>query len=578
MQNIQRTILWIIFSLSILFIWDAWQKATGQPSMFGPRPTATPAASSGAPGASKSGKDAIPTASPGAAAVPSASTPVAASSNSAAADASKPAATQLITVVTDVLKLEIDVNGGEVRRAELLQQRAQDSNGNFVLLSSEAGKYYVAQSGLIGATEGAERFPNHRSSMSLVDAQPGTTITLAPGAESVQVKLQGQSGGVKLVKTYTIKRGSYELGVTNEVSNLSDKPVAPTLYMQLTRDGNKPPGESQFYSTFTGPAIYTEEKKFQKVEFTDIEKNKADHVKVAKDGWVGVIQHYFVSAWVPTENASREYETAMLEKNLFTVRVKQALGAIAPGASSTVVAKLFVGPQDQRALEKVAPGLDLSVDYGFLTPIAKPLFLLLEFLHSKVGNWGWAIVLLTIIVKAAFFPLQAASYRSMARMKAVTPKMMAIREKHSTDKVKMNQAVMELYKTEKINPLGGCLPVVVQIPVFISLYWALLASVEMRNAPWIGWIKDLSLPDPFYILPVLMAITMFIQTKLNPTPPDPLQAKMMMWMPIIFSFMFFFFPAGLVLYWFVNNLFSIAQQWYITRSIEGAKTSAVAAK
>jgi YidC/Oxa1 family membrane protein insertase len=276
-----------------------------------------------------------------------------------------------------------------------------------------------------------------------------------------------------------------------------------------------------------------------------------------------------VAAWVPKQGTPRTFETAKIDNNLYTVRLREPMNEIAPNATVAVDATLYVGPQDQRVLEEVAPGLDLVVDYSWLTVIAKPLFSLMQFLHGIVQNWGWAIVLLTLIVKLAFFPLQAASYRSMAKMKKVGPKLQQLRERFGDDRVKMNQAMMELYKTEKINPLGGCLPIVVQIPVFLALYWVLFASVEMRDAPWIGWIKDLSAPDPFYILPLLMAVSMFAQTKLNPVPPDPLQAKMMMWMPLIFSVMFFFFPAGLVLYWLVNNLFSIAQQWVITRRIEG---------
>jgi YidC/Oxa1 family membrane protein insertase len=340
--------------------------------------------------------------------------------------------------------------------------------------------------------------------------------------------------------------------------------------MQLTRDGNAPAGDSRFYSTYTGPVIYTEEKKFQKVDFSDIEKGKGDHVKAAPDGWAGIIQHYFVSAWLPTESAPREYFTRKIDTNLYAVGALQPLGEVAPGASVTASTRLLIAPQDQRMLETVAPGLDLTVDYGWLTVIAKPIFWLLQYLHGIVGNWGWAIVLLTVLIKTAFFPLQAASYKSMARMKAVTPRLMQLRERYGSDRVRMNQAMMELYKEEKINPLGGCLPIVVQIPVFIALYWVLLASVEMRNAPWILWIHDLAVPDPWYLLPLIMAGTMFIQVKLNPTPPDPVQAKVMMVMPIVFSVMFFFFPAGLVLYWLVNNIYSIAQQWYITKSIEKA--------
>ena len=360
---------------------------------------------------------------------------------------------------------------------------------------------------------------------------------------------------------------------TFEVSkrgNVGTAPMRPVLYMQLTRDGSSPPGDSKFYSTYTGPVVYTEAGKFQKVDFDDIEKGKGDHVKGASDGWLGIIQHYFVSAWVPSENAAREFYTRKIDTNLYAVGATQPLAELAPGASTSASTRLLIAPQDQRMLESVAPGLDLTVDYGWLTVIAKPIFWLLQWLHGIVGNWGWAIVLLTIIIKTLFFPLQAASYRSMARMKAVSPRLMQLRERYGNDRMKMNQAMMELYKEEKINPLGGCLPIVVQIPVFIALYWVLLASVEMRNAPWILWIKDLAVPDPFFVLPLVMAGTMFLQVKLNPTPPDPVQAKVMMMMPIIFSVMFFFFPAGLVLYWLVNNIYSIAQQWTITRAIEKA--------
>jgi YidC/Oxa1 family membrane protein insertase len=283
-----------------------------------------------------------------------------------------------------------------------------------------------------------------------------------------------------------------------------------------------------------------------------------------------VIQHYFVSAWLPTDKVQREYFANRIDNNLYAIGALQPLGDIAPKATASAQSRLLIGPQDQRMLETVAVGLDLTVDYGWLTPVAKPIFWLLEMCHRVVGNWGWAIVLLTIIIKTLFFPLQAASYRSMARMKAVTPRMMQLRERYGSDRVKLNQAMMELYQQEKINPLGGCLPIVVQIPVFIALYWVLLASVEMRNAPWIGWIHDLALPDPYYILPLIMAATMFIQVKLNPTPPDPVQAKVMMFMPLIFSVMFFFFPAGLVLYWLVNNCYSITQQWYITKMMANA--------
>ncbi len=500
-------------------------------------------------------------------------TPAAVPGSAAAGAAGAPAAAQAaapVRVRSDVLAIDIDPVGGQIRRAELLRhksghegEKAKDSN--FVLLHDEPGRVYIAQSGLVGAPQGAS-FPTHRTSFAIADGPR----ELAAGSDKLEVTLTAESGGVKLERTYVLTRGSYVVTVRDKVTNAGEAPVRPTLYMQLTRDGNKPPGESSFYSTYTGPVVYTDEKKFQKVDFSDIEKGKGDYAKAASDGWAGIIQHYFVSAWIPTEKAAREYFTRKIADNLYAVGALQPLGEIAPQASATAETRLLVGPQDQRMLEKVAPGLDLTVDYGWLTAIAKPIFWLLEYLHRLTGNWGWAIVLLTIVIKTAFYPLQAASYRSMARMKAVTPRLMQIRERYGSDRVKMNQAMMELYKEEKINPLGGCLPIVVQIPVFIALYWVLLASVEMRNAPWALWIDDLAAPDPYYILPLVMAGTMFLQVKLNPTPPDPVQAKVMMMMPIVFSVMFFFFPAGLVLYWLVNNVYSIAQQWYITKTIDKA--------
>ena len=563
----QRTILWVIFTMSLLFLWDAWQRHQGQPSMFGgpaPNQTAAPAAP-GAPGAVPPKADASvpaagvpsgPAAVPGAAPAPAAGRPP-------------------VRLANDVMVLDVDPQGGEIQRAELVKfTDADDERLNVVLFDEKPGRLYVAQTGLVGLA--GSSLPNHRTPFTVEDGPR----ELAEGRDTVTLTMSAEQGGVKVVRRYTLSRGSYVVDVKNEVTNVGAEPVKPTLYMQLTRDTHRPPGENQFYSTYTGPVVYTDQDKFQKVDFSSIEKGKAEHSKQADDGWVGVIQHYFVAAWVPAAGVARQFETAKVDTNLYTVRVRQPLAEIAPGASVTVDSTLYVGPQDQQVLARVAPGLDLAVDYGWLTVIAKPLFWLLQALYGIVHNWGWAIVLLTIIVKLAFFPLQAASYRSMAKMKKVTPKLTALRERYGDDRVKMNQAMMELYKTEKINPLGGCLPIVVQIPVFIALYWVLLASVEMRNAPWVLWIKDLSAPDrlfgtipgldmPIGLLPLLMAATMFIQTKLNPTPPDPLQAKMMLWMPLIFSVMFFFFPAGLVLYWLVNNLFSIAQQWVITRRIEG---------
>jgi YidC/Oxa1 family membrane protein insertase len=564
MQNtqFQRTLLWVVFGMSLFLLWDKWQAHNGQPSMFGPSTSQQkPAGGNAVPGAAPAAK--------GDATVPSASAPAGAPAAGAPAPAAGPASEtgKLVKFANDVLSLDIDTLGGQVKRSELLQHKdLEDKTRNVVLLQDVQGSLYIAQSGWVGAPQGAS-FPTHRTSFTVVDGPKEA------GGGS-QLVLSAESGGLKVVRTLTLKKGEYVLEVKDELTNAGTTPLTPTLYAQLTRDGNKPAGESKFYSTYTGPVVYTEKGHFQKVDFSDIEKGKASFEKSAGDGWLGIIQHYFVAAWIPADKLAREYYADRVDTNLYRVGAKAALPELAPGASTSVVSKLLVSPQDQHTLEKIATGLDLSVDYGWLTVIAKPIFWLLQWLHALVGNWGWAIVLLTLVIKTAFFPLQAASYKSMARMKAVTPRMTAIRERYGDDRARMNQAMMELYKEEKINPLGGCLPIVVQIPVFIALYWVLLASVEMRNAPWLGWIHDLAAPDPFYILPGVMAITMFIQTKLNPTPPDPVQAKMMMIMPLVFSVMFFFFPSGLVLYWLVNNVYSIAQQWVITKKMEGSAKKA----
>jgi YidC/Oxa1 family membrane protein insertase len=360
-----------------------------------------------------------------------------------------------------------------------------------------------------------------------------------------------------------------------------EKEIAAHAYYQLQRDIKAPDGESSMVSTFTGPAVYTDQEKFQKVAFADIEKGKANFATKADNGWIAMIQHYFVSAWIPEPGLPREFYMRPLENS---VSPAVAAGVIvpapvaAPGSKATFSVPIYAGPQIQTTLEQLAKpkadggigaqGLPLVVDYGWLTVIAAPIFWCLEAIYKVVGNWGWAIVLLTVCIKLLFFPLSAASYKSMAKMKTVTPRLMALKERYGDDRQKLNQEMMALYKREKINPLGGCLPIAVQIPVFIALYWALLGAVEIRDAPWILWITDLSAQDPYYVLPVIMVVTMLIQTKLNPTPPDPIQAKVMMMMPFIFGAMFFFFPAGLVLYWVVNNILSIAQQWQITRMIE----------
>jgi YidC/Oxa1 family membrane protein insertase len=376
-------------------------------------------------------------------------------------------------------------------------------------------------------------------------------------------------GGIKLVKTYTLRRGAYDIAVKHALTNTTGAPVEPQVYLQLVRDGNKPAGESSFYSTFTGPAVYSDAKKYQKVEFADIKKKKVDIEKEATNGYIAMVQHYFASAWILPEGVKRSNSMdavdigASLADCCYRATMIAPLPAIAPGATATLEAKLFVGPQEEKMLESLAPGLELVKDYGWLTILAKPLYWLLDKLHSFLQNWGWSIVALVLLLKIAFYWLNAKAYASMAKMKAVNPKIMEMRERLKDNPQQMQQEMMRIYREEKVNPMGGCFPIMVQIPVFIALYWVLLSSVEMRNAPWALWIHDLSSPDPYFILPIFMTLTTLLQTALNPAPPDPMQAKMMWIMPLVFSVMFFFFPSGLVLYWITNNILSIAQQWII---------------
>ncbi len=548
-MDIKRTVLWVIFFMSAVMLFDNWQRFHGRPSMFFPNATQTaPAAAAG--GASGTG------ATTAAGDVPAAAAGAAPATTAPAAQA------QLVKFSTDVYDGEIDTRGGTLAKLTLKKAGDGKQPDLFVtLFDHTAGHTYLARTGLLGGD-----FPNHND----VYAQVAGPTSLTGDANTLKLSFESPAkGGVKVVKTYTFTRGSYVIGVDTKIDNVGTAPVSPTVYMELVRD-NTPVETPLFSHTFLGPAVYTDQKHFQKINFADIDKNKADYVPSADNGWVAMVQHYFASAWIPQQGVKRDIYVEKIDPTLYRVGVKQPVAAIAPGQSADVSARLFAGPEEERMLEGVAPGLELVKDYGWVTIIAKPLFWLLEKIHSYVGNWGWAIVLLTLLIKAVFFPLSAASYKSMARMKEITPRMQALRERFKGDPQKMNSALMELYKTEKVNPFGGCLPVVIQIPVFISLYWVLLASVEMRGAPWILWIHDLSQRDPYFILPVLMAVSLFVQTKLNPTPPDPVQAKMMMFMPIAFSVMFFFFPAGLVLYYVVNNVLSIAQQYYITRTI-GAK-------
>ncbi len=543
-MDTQRLILVLIFSFSAFMLIEAWQRESRGPVS----PTAETKEQK--PSTEVTPKPSVKLEPPGSR---DASTPA----------QSKAGPIELVRVTTDVLAVEIDTAGATLARVELPRHRATvDTKKNFVLLERTPQHSYIAQSGLIG-----EGLPNHNSRF----VASAKEFALREGEERLEVRFESHAAdGVVVSKILSFERSSYLVKLRQEIQNNGTVVVEPHGYYQLVRDGNPPEGDSKMLPTYTGVAIYNQKDKFQKVAFEDITKGKTPYSKTADDGWIGVVQHYFVAAWIAPEKVIREFYTKRLDDNFYAAGVIIPLGKVEPGASVTQAVALYLGPQDQDKLPSIAEGLDLTVDYGWLTVIAVPLFWVLKTFYASVGNWGVAIILLTVIIKLLFYPLSAASYRSMAKMRVLAPKLQRLKEQYGDDRQRMQQAMMELYKTEKINPLGGCLPIVVQIPVFIALYWVLLASFELRQAPFMLWIDDLAAADPYYILPVLMGATMIIQTRLNPEPPDPVQAKLMKIMPIAFSIFFFFFPAGLVLYWLVNNVLSIAQQWQITRSMERA--------
>lgn len=552
MNDIRRTILWVIFGFSMVLLWDKWQIHNGKKPTFFPSPqtVSAPAANDVKPADTSLPQ---PAAAASAGDVPGAAQPVAGSSQPAAA-----APRQDVTVASDVMRLTFDSEGGTLKASELLKYSdTADDKKLMQVFEQNAKRVYLGQTGLIGGN-----FPNHKTPMTVV---PGER-ELKDGQDSVQLRFESaEQGGVKLVKTYTLKRGVYDIGVQYDVVNTGAAAVNPQIYMQLVRDGNKPEHESSFYSTFTGPAVYTEAKKYHKVEFKDIESGKAEVDKSSTSGYVAMVQHYFASAWLLADGIQRDNFVRKVGDNLYAVGMITPVGTVEPGQTKTVSARLFSGPQIEPMLEKLSPGLELVKDYGWLTILAKPLYWLLSELHKFIGNWGWSIVALVVLLKIAFYWLNAKAYSSMAKMKAINPRIQEMRERLKDKPQQMQQEMMRIYREEKVNPMGGCLPIVIQIPVFMALYWVLQSSVEIRNAPWIGWIHDLSVPDPFFILPLLMTLSSLLQTALNPAPPDPMQAKMMWIMPLMFSVMFFFFPAGLVLYWLTNNILSIAQQWIINK-------------
>lgn len=552
----RRLILLSVFCFSLILLWQNWS-AYSQPKI--PQVAVT---------------------SPDTAAISPSSVPSSAlPSNQAPLTTSVPVGAEAqnveqVTIKTDLYKATFSTGGGDMVRLELLNYRDRaDKSKNFILFDSK--HQYFAQTGFLPG----EGLPDHRSAYTI----SGPT-EMSEGMDEIKIRMTPVQGEIKASKVYTFKRGSYVIDLAWEIENNSQKPITPNAYYQMQRDDVKPEGEAAMVSTFTGPAVFSDAEKYQKVDFSDIIKDKAKFIQKTDNGWLAMVQHYFVTAWVPKAPQQRENYMSKLEaggKNLLRAGLIVPLATVAPGGKGAYAISLYAGPQEQAILKDIAPGFELVVDYGRLTVVAAPIFWALAWIYKLVGNWGWAIVLLTICIKLIFFPLSAASYKSMAKMKKLTPRMAALKERYGDDRQRLNQEMMSLYKTEKVNPLGGCLPILVQIPVFIALYWVLLGAVEMRDAPWILWIKDLSAPDTFFgvlpffggfsigLLPILMVASMVIQSKLNPTPPDPVQAKVMQFMPFVFGFMFFNFPAGLVLYWVVNNVLSIAQQWQISRMIEG---------
>jgi YidC/Oxa1 family membrane protein insertase len=543
----QRLILFVAMSVIILLLWQSWEQERKPQAPTTPTQTNAPAT--------------VPSGVPQAPSEPRAPQPKAGTPSPAVANELERG--ERIQVTTDLLRAEIDTVGGDLRLLALLKYplKLNEAENPVRLLNDSPPDLFIAQSGLIGR-EGS--WPNHKT---LFRAEK-TRYQLADGQDQVAASLVWTGpDGIQVTKTYSFRRNDYLIDVNYSVRNGGKAEREVYLYSQLLRTQiAEEGGIFAAMPSYQGAVIYSPEKKYEKVSFGDMLDKRLQ--REVRGGWVAMLQHYFVGAWIPPAEQSQLVYSDVQEGARYVIGYKGlAPVRIAPGETATLGARLYAGPKEQQRLAVLPEGLNLTVDFGWLTVIAAPLFWVLEFIHRWVGNWGWAIILLTILIKLAFYPLSAASYKSMANMKRVQPKMQSIKERHGHDRQKLNQAMMELYKLEKINPLGGCLPIVVQIPVFIALYWVLLESVELRHAPWALWIHDLAAPDPYYVLPLLMGASMFAQTWLNPQPLDPIQQKVMLAMPIMFTVFFLFFPAGLVLYWVVQNILSIAQQWWVARSV-----------
>jgi YidC/Oxa1 family membrane protein insertase len=540
----QRLILFIALSFVLLLIWQAWMKDYGTP------PSAPSPATGEEPRPVAGGAEDLPSAVSG----ESLSAPL--------AERRPMSQAKRVRVQTDLLAVEIDTKGGDVRSARLLKYpiSAKPDSPPFQLLNDSLPNLFIVQSGL-RTPDGAE--PTHH----VVYTAEQDTYRLGAEDDQIIVTLRWRSPeGVDIAKIYTFRRGSYLVEIEHRIRNNSGADWRARQYQQLQRTEPVKSGQSTFIYTYTGGVIYSPEEKYEKIKFDHMAEEPLN--REITGGWAAMIQHYFLAAWIPPAEGPEQYYSKVVDGSRYVLGMISPTTTIADNDSAAFSSRLYIGPKLQDSLANIAPGLELTVDYGILTVLAQPLFWLLENIHKIVGNWGWSIVLLTLLIKLAFFKLSETSYRSMANMRKLTPRLQSLKERYADDKQRLNQAMMELYKKEKINPLGGCLPILVQIPVFIALYWVLLESVEMRQAPFILWWNDLSSPDPYFVLPVLMGITMLIQQRLNPAPMDPVQAKVMMILPVVFTVFFAFFPQGLVLYWVVNNTLSIAQQWAITRRIE----------
>ncbi len=562
----QRLVLFIALSLVILLLFSAWQREHQPPTVASESSGASisPAGDSAKTPTSTATID-VPTAAHENKTVSAA---VATPDSTLDSTKTKIAATgQRISVETDRLRVEINTLGGEISRVALptFPVALDKPDQPFQLLDDRMPKYFVAQSGLL-ASQG--KAPDHHALYTVEK----TEYVLSAGEDELKVHLHWADGkGIDVIKTFTFHRDSYVMAMDVEVKNNSQQIWKGRAYEQMQR--TEMARESMFIYTYTGGVVSSSWDPYEKVKFKDMAEWKPEQ-SYNKGGWIAMLQHYFIGAWIPAKDAASHFYSKALDDGRFLLGASGEERSVAPGSREHFSSEFYAGPKAQHRLDKIDPNLRLTVDYGVLDILAKPVYWTMEKIHSVMGNWGLAIIFVTLIIKLIFFPLSAASYKSMANMRRLSPRLKALKERYGDDRQKMSQAMMEIYKKEKINPLGGCLPILVQIPVFISLYWVLLESVELRQSPFFLWISDLSTKDPYYVLPVLMGISMFIQQKLNPPAMDPIQQKVMQALPIIFTAFFAFFPAGLVLYWVVNNCLSIAQQWYITRKIEAQAAKA----